>query len=385
MPVPIPLSQPDITNKEIEAVVDVLHTSTLSIGPKIQQFEKAVAKVAGRRHAIGVSSGTAGLHCAMLAAGVGPGHEVITTPFSFVASANCILYVGAKPVFVDIDPKTLNIDTDKVAAAVTPNTKAIVAVEAFGHPGGMVELEQIAQQHELTLIEDACEGFGGHVSTPKGDRKIGSFGRAGVFGFYPNKQITTGEGGMIVTDDDAFANLCRSLRNQGREGMDWLAHQRLGYNYRLPEINAAMGVVQCERLEEILDSRRRVARLYMERLMTNRFLIIPTLGEDTHVSWFVFVVRLNDLFEPGDRDAVMQELRRNRIGCNNYFPPIHLQPYMAEQFGFKSGDFPVCEYVSNRTLALPFFGSMTEKQVGRVCDTLEKILEKTLVQQKKRF
>ena len=386
MPVPIPLSQPDITPKEIEAVVDVLHTPTLSIGPRLIEFENAVAKAAGRQYGVGVSSGTAGLHCAMIAAGVGPGHEVITTPFSFVASANCILYVGAKPVFVDIDPKTLNIDTDKVAAAVTPQTKAIVAVEAFGHPGGMVELEQIAQQHELVLIEDACEGFGGHVTTPKGNRAIGSFGRAGVFGFYPNKQITTGEGGMIVTDDDNFAAFCRSLRNQGRDGMDWLAHQRLGYNYRLPELNAALGVVQCERLEEILNARRRAARLYMERLMTNRFLILPTLADDTHVSWFVFVVRLNDLFEAGDRDAVMQELRNQKIGCNNYFPPIHLQPYMVEQFGFKSGDFPVCEYVANRTLALPFFSGITEKQVNRVCDTLEKTLEKILVQQqKKRF
>jgi perosamine synthetase len=385
MPAPIPLSQPDITPKEIEAVVGVLETPTLSIGPKLAQFERAVAKVAGRRHGVGVSSGTAGLHCAMIAGGVGPGHEVITTPFSFVASANCILYVGAKPVFVDIDPKTLNIDTDKVAAAVTPQTKAIVAVEAFGHPGGMVELEQIAQQHELVLIEDACEGFGGHVTTPKGDREIGSFGRAGVFGFYPNKQITTGEGGMIVTDDDNFAALCRSLRNQGRDGMEWLAHSRLGYNYRLPELNAALGVVQCERLEEILNARRRVARLYMERLMTNRFLILPTLADDTHVSWFVFIVRLNDLFEAGDRDAVMQELRNQKIGCNNYFPPIHLQPYMVERFGFKAGDFPVCEYVANRTLALPFFGGITEKQVNRVCDTLEKIVERTLVQQKKRF
>src|SRR5215213_8483849 len=238
MPLRIPLAKPDITAKEVEAVVDVLNSGTLSIGPRIEAFERSCAKVAGRRHAIGVSSGTAGLHCAMIAAGVGPGHEMITTPFSFVASANCILYVGAKPVFVDIDPKTMNIDIDKVAAAVTPNTKAVVAVEAFGHPGGMVELEQIAQQHELVLIEDACEGFGGHVSTPKGDRAIGSFGRAGVFGFYPNKQITTGEGGMIVTDDDSFAALCRSLRNQGRDGMDWLAHQRLGYNYRLPELNA---------------------------------------------------------------------------------------------------------------------------------------------------
>jgi perosamine synthetase len=334
-----------------------------------------------RQHGVGVSSGTAGLHCMMLAAGVEPGHEVITTPFSFVASTNCILYVNAKPVFVDIDPKTLNMDVDKVAAAITPKTKAIVGVEAFGHPGGMTELEQIAQQHELVLIEDSCEGFGGRHGT----RPIGSFGRASVFGFYPNKQITTGEGGMIVTDDDAFAAMCRSLRNQGREGMAWLAHQRLGYNYRLSELNAAIGNTQIRRIDEILEKRRLVAQMYIERLMTNRYLILPTLEDDTHMSWFVFVVRLNDLFAPGDRDEIMLELRAEGIGCNNYFPPIHLQPYVAEQFGYKVGDFPVCEYVAARTLALPFYGALTERDVDRVCTALERILEKTLVRGTGRF
>jgi perosamine synthetase len=381
MPIPIPLSRPDITQLEIDAVMDVLHTTTLSIGPKLEEFEQACAKLTERRHGIGVSSGTAGLHCAMVAAGLSEAHEVITTPFSFVASTNCILYVGAKPIFVDIDPKTLNMDVTKVAAAITPKTKAIVAVEAFGHPGGMVELEQIARQHELVLIEDSCEGFGGKYA----NRPIGSFGRASIFGFYPNKQITTGEGGMIVTDDDVFASTCRALRNQGREGMAWLAHSRLGYNYRLSELNAALGVAQMQRLDEILANRRRVAHAYIERLMTNRFLILPTLEIDTHVSWFVFVVRLNDLFEPGDRDEIMRELRAEGIGCNNYFPPIHLQPYVAEKFGHKPGDFPVCEYVAARTLALPFFGSLTGKQIERVCSTLERLLEKTLVGRKGRF
>jgi len=381
MPTPIPLSRPDITQLEIDAVLDVMHTSTLSIGPRIEEFEQACAKLTNRQHGIGVSSGTAGLHCMMLAAGVGAGHEVITTPFSFVASANCILYVNAKPVFVDIDPKTLNMDVDKVAAAITPNTKAIVAVEAFGHPGGMTELEQIAQKHELVLIEDSCEGFGGRY----GERPIGSFGRASVFGFYPNKQITTGEGGMIVTDDDAFAAMCRSLRNQGREGMAWLAHQRLGYNYRLSELQAAIGVAQIRRLDEILENRRHVAQMYIERLMTNRYLILPTLQDDTHMSWFVFVVRLNDLFAPGDRDDIMIGLRTDGIGCNNYFPPIHLQPYVAEQFGYKVGDYPVCEYVAARTLALPFFGAMTERDVDHVCTTLEELLDKTLVRGAGRF
>lgn len=377
----IPLSQPDITQTEIDAVTDVLHGSTLSIGPQIERFERACADLAHRQHGIGVSSGTSGLHCAMIAAGVGDGHEVITTPFSFVASANCILYVGAKPVFVDIDPLTLNMDLEKIEAAITPRTKAIVAVETFGHPGGMVELEQIARRHELVLVEDACEGFGGLA----GARPIGSFGRAGVFAFYPNKQITTGEGGMIVTDDDSFAATCRALRNQGREGMDWLAHQRLGYNYRLSELQAALGIAQMGRLDEILNKRRRVAHDYIERLMTNRFLILPTLQDDTHMSWFVFVVRLNDLFEPGDRDTIMAELRSEGIGCNNYFPPIHLQPYMASQFGFKRGDFPVCEYVSARTLALPFFSNLSTRQIDYICTTLGRILERTVVGKKPRF
>jgi perosamine synthetase len=277
------------------------------------------------------------------------------------------------------------MDVEKVEAAITPKTKAIVAVEAFGHPGGMVQLEQLAQRHELMLIDDACEGFGGHVSTSSGDRPIGSFGRAGVFSFYPNKQITAGEGGMVVTDDDNFATVCRTLRNQGRETTAWLSHERLGYNYRLSELNAALGLAQCERLDEILANRRRVAQEYVERLMTNRFLILPTLQHNTTLSWFVFVVRLNDLFEPGDRDQVMLTLREEGIGCNNYFPPIHLQKYMVERFGYRSGDFPVCEYVAARTLALPFFGNLAQHQVERVCDVLESTLERIVVSRKGRF
>jgi perosamine synthetase len=381
MAAPIPLSRPDITQREIDAVIDVLHTPTLSIGPKVEEFEQLCAKLTGRRHAVGVSSGTSGLHCAMIAAGVGPGDEVVTTPFSFVASTNCILYVGAKPVFVDIDPRTLNIDVGKLEAALTPRTKAIVGVEVFGNPGGLAELEAFARKHGLALIEDACEGFGGKA----GKRPIGSFGRAAVFGFYPNKQITTGEGGMIVTDDDDFAGVCRALRNQGREGMGWLAHERLGYNYRLSEINAALGVAQMQRLNELLEDRRRVAHHYIERLMTSRYLILPTIPQDTLMSWFVFVVRLSDLFEPAHRDQVMLELRREGIGCNNYFPPIHLQPYIAKQFGYKRGDYPVCEYVADRTLALPFFGKLTSVQMDRVCQVLESSLEGALMKGASRF
>jgi perosamine synthetase len=374
----IPLSSPDITQAEIDAVVDVLHSPTLSIGPKVEEFETACAKVARRRFGIAVNSGTSGLHLAMIAAGIKEGDEVITTPFSFVASANCILYVGAKPVFVDIDPKTYNLDVARLRKAITPRTKAIVAVETFGHPGGMLQQEAIAKEHALTLIEDCCEGFGG-AGGQDGDRPIGSFGLGGVFAFYPNKQITTGEGGVIVTDDPEFAKLCRSLRNQGRDGMSWLAHQRLGYNYRLSEINAALGIVQVSRLDEILDNRRRVAHWYMRRLIDNRHLILPTLDDETHMSWFVFVVRLNDLFSPGDRDVVMQLLRAEGIGCNNYFPPIHLQPYMRERFGFKEGDFPITESISQRTLALPFYTKMSESDVDWVCKVLDRTLEKVLM------
>jgi len=375
----IPLSKPDITQKEIDAVVQVMRSNTLSIGPRLEEFEAKAAKIAGRDYAVGVSSGTTGLHCAMLAAGIRAGDEVLTTPFSFVASANCILFVDAIPKFVDIDPKTLNVDVAKLEAAITDKTRAIVAVETFGHPGGMIELERIAQKNELVMIEDCCEGFGGKQK----DRAIGSFGRAGVFGFYPNKQITTGEGGMIVTDDTRFAQMCRSLRNQGRDGMSWLAHQRLGYNYRLSEMNAAMGSVQCDRIEEILESRRRVAHTYIDRLMTSRYLILPTIREDEHMSWFVFVVRLNDLFEPGDRDEVMRQLRAANIGCNNYFPPIHLQPYMREKFGFKPGDFPVCEHVAARTLALPFYNTLGADDIELVCVTLERILDGIMSVRKK--
>jgi perosamine synthetase len=374
----IPLSQPDITGAEIQAVVETLESGRLSIGPKLQEFEQAVARRAQRTHGIAVSSGTAGLHLILKALNVGPGDEIITTPFSFIASANCILFVGAKPVFVDIDPRSLNLAADAVEAAITEKTKAILGVEVFGNPAHMDRLLQIANAHEIPLIEDACEGLGGASN----GHPIGSFGRAAVFGFYPNKQITTGEGGMIVTDDDRLASLCRSLRNQGRAdtqytpGGAWLVHERLGYNYRLSEIASALGVVQMQRLDEILNARRNVAAMYMKRLMDCEDLILPNIEIAEEMSWFVFVVRLTDQYGRVERDRIITGMRRHDIGAANYFPCIHLQPHFRERFGYDEGDFPICESVSQRTIALPFFNRMDETHVELVCHTLKVMIDR---------
>jgi len=383
----IPLSQPDITESEVQAVTDVLRSGRLSIGPRQARFEEMVAERTRRRHGVAVSSGTAGLHLVLKALGIGPGDEVITTPFSFVASANCILYVGAKPVFVDIDPKSLNMDPAAVEDAVTDRTRAILGVEIFGCAEHMARIAAIAQEHEIPLIEDSCEGLGGKHD----GRAIGSFGRAAVFGFYPNKQITTGEGGMIVTDDDHLAELCRSMRNQGRTTMNmpedapntprigsWLSHERLGYNYRLSEIACALGIAQMERLDEMLNHRRAVAAMYMDRMMDWEDMILPTVtsGDVDGMSWFVFVVRLSHRYSHVERDRILQGMQRHELGVGNYFPCIHLQPFYREKFGYRQGQFPIAESVSQRTIALPFYNQMDETQVDLVCHTLKVMVQR---------
>lgn len=384
MPDDIPLSAPDITEAEIRAVVDVLRSGRLSIGPVQQAFEDEVANRTSRTHAIACSSGTAGLHMIVQALGIGPGDEVITTPFSFIASSNAILYAGAKPVFVDIDSRSLNMDPASVEAAITPKTKAILAVEAFGNPTHMDAYRAIADRNEVRLIEDACEGLGGKYKK----RPIGSFGHAAVFGFYPNKQITTGEGGMVVTDDDRIADACRSMRNQGRavdnsaqDGApnntgSWLAHERLGYNYRLSEIQAALGLAQMHRLDEIVTKRDAVARRYIEHFMGNPEIILPTVCADTIMSWFVFVIRLSDQYTHEERDRIIDGMRRHEVGAAAYFPCIHLQPFYREQFGYKPGDFPVAESVSARTIALPFFNTLSDKDADFAAQTMELMLSR---------
>lgn len=367
----IPLARPNITQAEIDAVVAVLQTPYLSMGPKVPEFESDFARFCGTQHAIACTSGTTGLHLIVRAMGIGEGDEVITTPFSFVASANCVLMEGAKPVFVDIEADTWNIDPRRIEAAVTPKTKAILPVDVFGQIADMDAIREIARRHNLRVIEDSCESLGSRYR----GRRAGSLGDVGVFGFYPNKQITTGEGGMIVTDDDAVADLCRSMRNQGRDtGGGWLAHPRLGYNYRLSDIHCAIGIAQLRRIEEIVAARSRVCGWYKDRLSNEHRVALQKVLPHVQMSWFVFVVRLADRYTQHDRDRILKTLAARGIGCSNYFAPIHLQPFYVERFGYKSGDFPICETVAARTIALPFHHELTEADVDFICVELRKLL-----------
>jgi perosamine synthetase len=373
---PIPLSQPDLTETEIDAVVAVLRTPRLALGPVVEEFEQRVAQYAGCRWGVAVNSGTSALHLIVRALEIGPGDEVITTPFSFVASANCMLYERATPVFVDIDPRTLNLDPAAVEAAITPRTRGLLGVDIFGRPADWERLREIARRHELLLIEDACEAIGARYRWADGSwARCGGLAPVGCFAFYPNKQMTTGEGGMIVTDREDVARLARSLRNQGRdEGAGWLQHARLGYNYRLSDINCALGLAQLGRLEELLAARRQVAAWYAEELAGVPQVQAPAAGEGEEISWFVYVVQLAEGYSRADRDAILGRLRERGIGCSNYFTPIHLQPYMREQFGFAEGDFPVTESVSGRTIALPFFNRLTREQIAEVGGALRENL-----------
>jgi dTDP-4-amino-4,6-dideoxygalactose transaminase len=360
------------------------------MGPQEKAFEDAVATYAGRDHAIAVSSGTAGLHLCVRAAGISTGDLVITTPFSFVASANVLLYEGAIPIFVDVDPRTGNIDPDKVAQAAEDiiaggkarenwvprmgltaegRLKALLPVDVFGQPADYEELQPIAAEHGLEIIEDSCEAFGSHYR----GIPVGSFGRAAVFAFYPNKQMTTGEGGVVVTDDPDWAAMVRSLRNQGRApGDTWLEHSYLGYNYRLNELNAALGVVQVNRLDELIEKRARVSNWYAQRLSKISGVEVPWIApETTRISWFVYVVRFDQAI---DRDGVVEKLKERGIPSRPYFAPIHLQKYMVDRFGFRQGDFPVTEDLGKRGLALPFSSVMTEGEVERVCEGLRQVL-----------
>lgn len=361
----MPMSAPDIDESDIEAVVRVLRSGQLSIGPCIEEFEARFARFLGVRHAVAVANGTAALHLCMRLAGISEGSEVITSPYSFVASSNCILFERGLPVFVDIDEETMNIDAGLVEAAVGPRTRAILPVHVFGQPAAMAPLMDIANRHSLYLIEDACEAIGAEYR----GRKAGSFGHASAFAFYPNKQMTTGEGGIVVTDNAEWAVQLRSMRNQGRsDGQHWLEHDRLGFNYRMDEMNAALGVSQLSRIETLLERRAAVAMCYRELLAEIPGVRPLAPGPDTtRMSWFVYVVRFADGLP---RNEIAQRLARQGITTRNYFPPIHLQPFYRKEFGFRPGQFPVAERVSATSLALPFHSNLRPAEVARVCEAL---------------
>jgi len=364
---PIPLSAPDITQQDIDAVIEVLRTSHLSLGPKLPAFEKDFAAFIGTKHAVAVNSGTSALHLCMRALDIKDGDEVITSPFSFIASASCILFERAKPVFVDILPETFCLDPTKIEEAITPRTKAILSVDIFGYLADWEELQRIAKKHDLLLIEDACEALG----TSRDGRMAGSFADCAVFGFYPNKQLTTGEGGMIVTDHDDIAELACSMRNQGRNADGgFLCHERLGYNYRLSDINCALGISQLATLPERIAKRAQVAQWYGEELAAYEELLLFQPQTDVSISWFVYVIRLQNQYSTHDRDTLITYLQNNSIGCNTYFPAIHLQPLFTD-LGWHEGMYPVTENIAQRTIALPFSSKLTREEVAQVCKVLK--------------
>ena len=365
----IPLAKPVIGDAEEQAVLGVLRSGQLSLGPQVVRFEEAFAERVGAPHASAVSSGTAGLQLALRAVGVSDGDEVVTSPLSFVASANVCVMERARPVFADINPTTLTLDPAAATAAVTERTAAILPVHIFGYPTEMEPLEALG----LPIVEDACEALGGRYADGS---PVGGRGHAAVFGFYANKQMTTGEGGMVTVGDPAIKQRIDSERNQGRApDMDWLDHDRLGFNYRLSDIACALGLAQLDRLDSMLAERQRVASLYYEGLAGIEGVALPCAdrGEEKR-GWFVFVVQLPPSV---DRDETIRALREQGIQSKPYLPAIHLMAYYRERFGHREGEFPVCEAVAAQSIALPFFPEITSGQVERVCAALRETLEQT--------
>ncbi len=367
----IPLSAPDVQEEEIELVANVLRTPHLSMGPKLEEFEHAIAEYIGTENAVGVSSGTAGLHLCVRAMRIGAGDEVIVPSFAFIAVANVLRYENAIPVFVDIEAKTLNLDASRIEAAITPRTKAILVVHTFGCPAEMSMILDIARRHHLYVLEDACEAIGAEYK----NQRVGSLGDAGVFGFYPNKQITTAEGGMVVTRNPRLASVIRALRNQGRTSSeDWFQHSEVGYNYRLSEMSCALGIGQMKRIEAILSMRKEIARKYSERLKENKNVRLPALAPPNHtISWFVYVVRLSERYSQVHRDWIVQEMNRRGIGCGRYFAPIHLQPAYQDAAVINT-DLRITETEASRCVALPFFNRLQDEQMDEVCENLDELI-----------
>jgi perosamine synthetase len=366
----IPLAQPSIGARERELVAQVLDSDVLGLGPFARAFEDRIAAMAGRRFGVSCNSGTAALHMAIRALGIGPGDEVVTTPFSFVASTNCILYEGARPRFVDIEEDSMGLDPDLVEAAAGPAVRAVLPVQVFGRPSRIVEVAGVAERHGWRLVEDSCEALGSSLD----GRPLGSFGDVSAFAFYPNKQITTGEGGVAVTDDPVLASTMRSLRNQGRdEDGTWLRHVRLGYNYRLDELSAALGVAQLERFDELRAGRARAAAAYERELGGLEWLRLPHAAAGETVDWFVYVVRLDPSI---DRERVMSDLERHGVPSRPYFSPLHTQPFLVEALGHRAGDFPVTERVAASTLAIPWSPRLSDDDIRYVADALKEAVSR---------
>jgi perosamine synthetase len=373
---PIPLAKPELGSREEELVLEVLRSGQLSLGPKLSEFELAFASWVGSDEAVAVSSGTAGLHLGVRALGWGEGDEVLTSPLSFVASANCLLYEGATPVFCDIHPATLTIDPVAAEAAVGERTAGILPIHIFGYPADLIALERIADAREIPILEDACQALG---AVDGEGRAIGTAGHVATFAFYANKQMTTGEGGVVIPAGEQMAEDMRAERNQGRSpDMSSIEHDRIGFNYRLTDVQAAIGIAQVERLDQLLESRAEVAALYRERLLglgaadpadgVEEALLLPCADRgDERRSWFVYPVQLPT---STDRAKVIETLAAEGIQSKAYLPCIHTMPPYRERFGFRGGEFPIAERVAKRSLALPFFTSMTEAQVERVCGAL---------------
>ena len=360
-----PVARPDIGKEEKRAVMRVLESGALSIGPYTEEFERAFARYNGTKYACAVSSGTAGLHLALIACGIKEGDEVITTPFSFVASANAILYMNAKPVFVDIDALSYNMDPAKIERAITKKTRAILVVHIFGQPSNMTEIMRIAKKHKLLVIEDACESVGAYHRK----KMVGTFGESAVYAFYANKQMTTGEGGMLVTNSKKTYELVKSLRNQGRApNMQWLDHDRLGYNYRIDEMSAALGVAQLKKLPNAIKERQRIAQWYAKHLAPHAALVrAPHVDPDNTHTFFVYVV---ELLGKTKRDEVIKRLAKKGVATKPYLPSIHLFSFYRKLLGTKRGDFSISEHASDHTLALPIYKGLTENDVRRIVESL---------------
>lgn len=370
----IQIARPYIDKEDIKGVLEVVKSGWLSLGPKYKLFEEGISKYCNVRYVLAISSGTAGLHLLVKAMGIREGDEVITSPFSFVASSNSILYEKAKPVFVDIEEDTLNIDPFKIEKAITKKTKAILVVHIFGQSADMAPILKVAKRYKLKVIEDSCESIGSFYK----NKMTGTLGDGGVYSFYPNKQMTTGEGAVIVTNSKRVADLCDSLRNQGRglreskrgKEWDWLVSERMGFNYRMDEMSASLGVSQLAKLDWMIEQKRKIVNLYEKAFSGNPNLILPKVGNNRTHSWFVYVIRVKN----GKRDLLMSELQKRGIQVRPYLPAIHLQPFMKKMFNFKRGDFPVAEKVSFQTLALPFYIGLKRSEIFYISEQIGDIL-----------